>query len=456
MPIQGAIFDFDGTIVDSMPMWRYAPDQLLQRYGQRMTQEVFDATEPLNCDDECLWFHEHLGVGQSGEALFEELRAIVRKEYSTTVEAWPHVREFLQSLADAGIPMVIASSTPADDIRVGLRAHGLEGYFKDVVFTGDVGRGKEFPDVYLHALGLLGTPMGQTWVFEDAPFGVRTAHETGFPVVALLNDHDGRDESFLRAHADILVHGYDELSLALIDDFAPSVAADAAEGGEVCRVLVVDGSPQPSSPELVARLADEADYLVAADRGAEVLHQLGRAPQAFCGDDDSVAPEVAAWAHASATTDIRFPSEKYATDLALAIDCARHEAARRGARLQLTLTCASGGRLDHQLAVMGLLARNADASPRVVEDDLECRVLSPQGAPSWSVGAQEGAVGATLSVIALGGTAMVTERGLRWELDHRELAPLDDLGVSNVVCSSDAQVVCDEGVAAVFLLGSVR
>lgn len=220
MAITGAIFDFDGTIVDSMPMWSYVPDRLLQRYGQRMTAEAFEATEPLNCDDECLWFHEHLGVGESGEALFEELRAMVRDEYEHVIPAWPHVGEFLESLRQAGIPMVIASSTPADDIRVGLRAHGLEEYFSDVIFTGDVGRGKEFPDVYLYALEQLGTDRETTWVFEDAPFGVRTAHEAGFPTVALLNDHDGRDEDFLRRYADILVHGYEELSLALINDFA--------------------------------------------------------------------------------------------------------------------------------------------------------------------------------------------------------------------------------------------
>lgn len=450
MPITGAIFDFDGTIVDSMPMWRYVPDRLLRRYGTVMTQEVFDATEPLNCDDECAWFHEHLGVGESGEALFDELRAMVREEYANTVVAWPHVGEFLQSLADAGIPMVIASSTPADDIRVGLAAHGLEHYFKDVIFTGDVGRGKEFPDVYLHALGQLGTDRATTWVFEDAPFGVRTAHEAGFPTVAILNDHDGRDESFLRRHADILVHGYDELSLALIEDFA--VAPQEANAHGVLRALVVDGSPEPSSSALVAELAQAADYVIAADRGAEALMAAGVEPQTFVGDADSVSPEAAAWARAAATTDIRFPAEKYATDLALALDCAVHEAARRGEALELTVTCAAGGRPDHLLAVMGLLAGRAGASPRMVEDAFECRFLSPTGTCAWKVGAEPGAVGSTISVIALAPGTVVSEKGVRWELDHHEMELLGDLGVSNVVLEADACVSCEEGVAAVFVL----
>lgn len=220
MPITGAIFDCDGTIVDSIPMWRYVPDRLLRRYGTSMTPEVFEATEPLNCDDECRWFHEHLGVGESPEALYEELRALIRDEYAHVVKAVPGVGDFLAELDAAGIPMVVASSTPADDLRIALAAHGLEGYFKDVIFTGDVGRGKEYPDVYLHALEVLGTDRASTWVFEDAPFGVRTAHEAGFPTVALINDHDGRDEAFLQKNSDILIHGYEEISLALIQDWA--------------------------------------------------------------------------------------------------------------------------------------------------------------------------------------------------------------------------------------------
>lgn len=445
MPITGAIFDCDGTIVDSMPMWRYVPDRLLARYGARMTPEVFEATEPLNCDDECLWFHEHLGVGESGEALYGELRAMIREEYRTVIQAFPGVRAFLDELAQAGIPMVVASSTPADDLRVALAAHGLEGYFKDIIFTGDVGRGKEHPDVYLHALGVLGTDRASTWVFEDAPFGVKTAHDAGFPTVCLVNDHDGRDESWLRRHADILVHGYDELSLALLEDWAP----EPSETSGTLRALVVDGSPEPSSPALVARLAAEADYVIAADRGAGACHAAGVTPDMYCGDDDSADADLVAWARESAGRALRFPQEKYATDLALAIDCARHEAARQAKALELTVTCATGGRPDHALAVFGQLARAADASPRLVEDGFSCRVLSPEGASSWQLGSD--AVGRTFSAIPLVPESVVTERGMRWELDEFELGALDDRAISNIVTAPDAVIRCHRGVVAAFL-----
>jgi thiamine pyrophosphokinase len=149
---------------------------------------------------------------------------------------------------------------------------------------------------------------------------------------------------------------------------------------------------------------------------------------------------------------VRYPSEKYATDLELAIDCARHEAARQGKGLALTVTCASGGRPDHALAVMGRLARAADASPRLVEDGFECRVLAPQGTSSWAVGAGEGSLGATFSAIPLAEGTVVSEAGMRWELDRRALPLLSDEGVSNVVECEDARVTCHEGVLAAFVL----
>lgn len=448
MPITGAIFDFDGTIVDSMPMWEEVLGELLRRHGGVMTHEMLVETEPLSLDEECTWLYEHVGVGESGEALFEELCEMVRYEYQTNVKAWPHVGEFLQSLAERGIPMVVVSSTPAREVRAGLRAHGLEQYFSDVLFTGEVGKSKDYPDIYLAALERLGTQMGSTWVFEDAPAGVRTPSLAGFPVVALLNDHDGRDEEYLRRYASILAHGYEELSLELIEDYAQD-SKTAWEGRDPLHALIVDGSPEPSSLELVSQLAGDADYLIAADRGAEVLFAIGVTPDVFCGDDDSVAAEVAQWAHASAQTNIRFPSEKYATDLGLSIDCARHEAARRGLPLKLTVTCCSGGRPDHMLGVIGLLAQHVDVAPRIVEDSYECRLLSPEGVSEWEL---SGRSGATFSAVALREGTIASEQGMRWELDHKELRILDDLGISNVLVADPAVATCHAGVLAAFLM----
>ena len=213
--------------------------------------------------------------------------------------------------------------------------------------------------------------------------------------------------------------------------------------------LVVDGSPEPSSPELVATLASGAEYVVAADRGAAWCRTAGVVPHVFCGDADTIPAGDLAWVESLDVERVVVPADKYVTDLTLALDLVRERAQDRGLTPDVTVTCASGGRPEHQLAVFGCLAANADLRPRIVEDGLECRVISPVGAGCWELG--EGAVGHTLSVIAVTPGTVVSEQGMHWDLDHRELPVLDDLGISNRVELPGARVTCHEGCAAVFL-----
>lgn len=446
--ITGAIFDCDGTLVDSMPMWNSLVEDTFDAHGIPKTPELLNEAEACNFDDMCFWFHDRFGIGESGEALLAEIRASVREHYINDIPLFDGCRRFLDELKAAGVRMLILSATTEPEVRVALAAHGLEGYFERVIQTSETGSDKEHPEAYQYALDALGTPKEETWVFEDAPFAVRTSHDFGLKTVCLINDHDGRDPDFCAANSDILAHGYGELSLAVLEDYAR--AEGPTEG--VLHALIVDGSPEPSGAELLRALAGAADYVIAADRGAIACHAAGIDVDLLCGDADSIDDASLAWAQGHVATELRYPSEKYATDLALAIDCARHEAARRGMALELTLTCASGGRPDHALAVLGTLIRARDARPRLVEDGFECRVLSPDGAPCWNLGAEGAAIGTTFSAIPLGEGAVVSERGMHWNLDRRPLAVLADEGVSNVVESSDACVTCHEGILAAFLL----
>ncbi len=454
MAFKGAIFDCDGTLIDSMPMWGRVMKEVVQAHGiQSAGDDFFPRIEKVSLLDGCRTIHDELGVPASPEELYEEVAAIVRRHYAHDVKLMPRAKEFLAELDAAGVPMVIATSTPLREVRVALEVHGISRFFKDIVTTEQVGeRDKEFPDVYLEAARRLGTPVEDTWVFEDAPFGVRTSKRAGFNVVGLMNDHDGRDERDVEPWCDIYVHGFAELSVALIKDYAAPTpqTAEVPSDANPLRALVVDGSPTPSSPELVARLAAEADYVVAADCGAETCRAAGVAPNAYCGDHDSVSAATGAWASEQAGRTIEFPSEKYATDLSLAIDCARHEAARQGRPLRLTVTCASGGRPDHALGVVGLLASAADAWPALVEDSFEMRIVAAGGASEWRLG--ERAEGHTFSAVAVAPGTVISESGMRWCLEKRPLGLLNDLGISNVVVKKNAVVLVSSGAVAAFLL----
>lgn len=229
--------------------------------------------------------------------------------------------------------------------------------------------------------------------------------------------------------------------MSMPSEIASSEVASKGAGGGV---LLVGGSPEPSSSALVSELAARAALVVAVDRGADWCREAGVLPHVFCGDADTAASGSLAWLREAGRPVELFSAEKDDTDLGLAIALARREAP--GAAV--TATCVSGGRPDHALGVFGVLARAADLSPRIVEDGFECRLLSPRGTGVWELGPD--ACGREFSLVALT-PSVVSERGMRWELERASLESLSDLGVSNRVASSTAVVECHEGVVAAFL-----
>ena len=216
--ISGAIFDCDGTLLDSMSMWFDMFSELFRSYGQQPTSEVIAKVEAMTIPATCEYLHSELGMGGSADEIYHHVERIVTYSYEHKVAEMPGAREMLESLRAAGVPMVVASSSPSPFVRKALACHGMLDFFSDVLCTADVrdGRDKDFPDVYLEALDRLGTPLPETWVFEDAPFAVRSARRVGLHVVGIFNDHDGRDEEFIRSWADIFTNNYDDVSLDAI------------------------------------------------------------------------------------------------------------------------------------------------------------------------------------------------------------------------------------------------
>ena len=454
MDINSAIFDCDGTLLDSMSMWNKVFVDWLTRHHIEGAAELAQRYESLSFDDECFFFHDRYGICTSREAAYEELSEEVIRRYLTEVKPFPGVRSFLGRLRSSHIPLIIVSSTPAQILRNVLTHFGLLSYFKDVLYTGDIGHDKTEPEPYFAARDALGGTTESTWVFEDAPFGVRSAHAAGFPTVCLFNNHDGRNEAFLRANCDIFAHGWEELSLELLRDYERP--AKGSGHNPALKVLVVAGSPRLSSPALISRLARQAGYVIATDRGAEALMAADITPDVFCGDADTASEDSAQWARACAKKDIRFPKDKYATDLSIAFDCAEHEAHRRGAPLSLTLTCASGGRPDHFLGVIGQLAIHSKDEVYIVDDadstPYEGRVL--RGGQTWHLGSQ--AIGKTFSAIALKEGTTISEHGMRWNLEHSQMRAFSDVGISNRVEASGACASCHTGMLACFLIGPLE
>lgn len=205
---------------------------------------------------------------------------------------------------------------------------------------------------------------------------------------------------------------------------------------------MVCGSPVVASADLLRRLAGECDRVIAVDSGLDALLGAGLSCDVYVGDADTVSDAGRVLVDAAEAFEVeRHDPYKDYTDLALALDSVR----RRWPGAEVVTTCATGGRPDMALSVLGLLAGYEDAPVWIVEDKVVARFL--RAGESWTI---EGAEGKTFSIIAIAPNTEVSEHGLEWELDHNPLNLLADTGISNIVRTT-ATIQVHTGTAIAFL-----
>lgn len=197
-----------------------------------------------------------------------------------------------------------------------------------------------------------------------------------------------------------------------------------------------------ASAELLRKLAGECDRVVAVDRGLDALLGAGLSCDVYVGDADTVSDAGRALVDAAEDFEVeRHNPYKDYSDLALALDTIR----RRWPGAELYATCATGGRPDMALSVLGLLAGYTDAPVWIEEDEVTARILHQN--ETWTI---ENATGKTFSIIAIAPNTEVGEHGLEWELDHSPLSLLADTGISNVVRGT-AKIQVHTGTAIAYL-----
>lgn len=198
MDMKAAIFDMDGTLVDSLMLW----EVLWSSFGERYLHDksFVPSTEDdkkvrtLTLKDAMNLIHTNYHLGESGDELLAMANHMMYEFYANRVELKNGVREFLEHCKRSGVKMCIASATAPDLLAVAMKHCDLEKYFLKVFSCGTIGKGKEEPDVFLQAAEFLGAEIGETWVFEDSLTAIETAVKAGFPTVGIYDQYNyGQD-----------------------------------------------------------------------------------------------------------------------------------------------------------------------------------------------------------------------------------------------------------------------
>lgn len=191
---RGAIFDMDGTLTDSMYIWDVAGETYLRNQGKEPASDLRKQLRPLSLAQAAELFQREYGITATVPEILRGFDQVVETEYRTNVVLKDGVKELLTDLKDKGITMSVATSSPREIVLMVLKRLEILPYFSRVITCGDVGKGKDHPDVYDRAAALMGTRRDNTLVFEDALHAVTTASKAGYYVVGVYDESEGIDE----------------------------------------------------------------------------------------------------------------------------------------------------------------------------------------------------------------------------------------------------------------------
>lgn len=211
--IRGVIFDVDGVLLNSMPVWENLGEIYLERLGIEAEKGLGETLFAMSLEEGADYLIENYGLKQTPGEIIAGLNREVQDFYGRKVPLKEGVRGYLQEFRDRKIPMAIATSGDRANAEAALKRLKVLSYFQAVFTCTEVGSSKNQPDIYYAAALQLDTDPSDTWVFEDALHAIRTAKKAGFRTAGVYDRASSRDLAQIRDTADIYLPEFKSFEL---------------------------------------------------------------------------------------------------------------------------------------------------------------------------------------------------------------------------------------------------
>lgn len=210
--LEAVLFDMDGVVIDSEPLWTDAERQLLARRMLEYSPQLKTAMMGRDAEEAVGLLINHYNLSEGVDEIIAERNQLIADLFRQFLRAMPHALQLVRSVQAAQIKTGLVSSSPQELVDLALSRLNVAELF-DLVLSGDqVARGKPAPDIYLMAARKLGVSQADCLVIEDAPQGVAAAKAAGMCCLAISTSVS---ESELAA-ADRVVRGLDEVDVQLL------------------------------------------------------------------------------------------------------------------------------------------------------------------------------------------------------------------------------------------------
>ncbi|SHJ25718.1 haloacid dehalogenase superfamily, subfamily IA, variant 3 with third motif having DD or ED [Clostridium cavendishii DSM 21758] len=186
---EGAIFDLDGTLLDSMDVWEKIDIEFLSKRGLEVPDDYINNICAFSFKEAAKYTINLFNLDESEEDIINEWNEMAIHEYSNNVKLRPYAKEYLFYLKECGIKLAVATGLPKNLYEPALKNNCVFELFDVFCSTDDGGRGKGYPDVYLRALEKLNMSAEKCISFEDVLQGIINAKEVGLAVYAMYDKY---------------------------------------------------------------------------------------------------------------------------------------------------------------------------------------------------------------------------------------------------------------------------
>lgn len=205
---KGAIFDMDGTLVDSMWIWGKIDEDYLRKHGAEVPEDLHDAITSFGFYETALYFKKRFSIADTPEEIMEEWNNMALHEYTYNVKLKPGAKEYLNFLKAAGVRIALATSNSKPLLELALSHNNVLHLFDTIVTTDEVKRSKNFPDVYLLAAERLCITPADCVVFEDILPAVMGAKAAGMRVVGVYDEAAAYQKDDILLQTDYYIYDF--------------------------------------------------------------------------------------------------------------------------------------------------------------------------------------------------------------------------------------------------------
>ena len=209
--IRGAIFDLDGTVLDSMWVWTEIDKRFLGDRGFEVPQDYLEKIAPVGARKAAEYTIERFGLNEKVEDIMNEWFDMALTAYQTEVKCKPFVKEYFVNLREKGVKLGVATSSDRKLIIPALKRNNILDMFDTIVTVDQVKRGKGYPDIYEKAANDMGLENEQCVVFEDILAGIKGAKNGGFMAIGVYDGHSSYEHPEMKKLADRFIMSFEEL-----------------------------------------------------------------------------------------------------------------------------------------------------------------------------------------------------------------------------------------------------